>query len=97
MLVIIISQVRPAHHLHGTQLASLKSREVLVNVPETQISELDNGIRVATEDSGLQTATVGVWIDAGSRWETPDNNGVAHFLEHMAFKGTQKRTQTDLG
>ena len=42
------------------------------------------------------TAAVGVWIDAGSRYETPENNGVAHFLEHVAFKGTRKRTQTRL-
>lgn len=32
---------------------------------------------------------VGVWIDAGSRYETAANNGAAHFLEHMAFKGTK--------
>lgn len=42
------------------------------------------------------TASVGVWIDAGSRYETAENNGVAHFLEHVAFKGTRKRTQTRL-
>ena len=39
---------------------------------------------------------VGLWIDAGSRFETEENNGVAHFLEHMAFKGTQRRTQLQL-
>lgn len=44
------------------------------------------GLRVATEDWGSQTATVGIWIDAGSRYETSKNNGVAHFMEHMAFK-----------
>merc|ERR1719478_311069 len=43
-----------------------------------------------------ETATVGVWIDAGSRYETDANNGVAHFLEHMAFKGTAKRSQLQL-
>ena len=43
-----------------------------------------------------ETAAVGVWIDAGSRYETEKNNGAAHFLEHMAFKGTQKRTQRQL-
>merc|ERR1712083_826744 len=57
---------------------------------------LDNGMRVASEDSGAPTATVGLWIDTGSRYETAANNGVAHFLEHMAFKGTSKRTQTGL-
>ena len=39
---------------------------------------------------------MGVWIDAGSRYETEANNGAAHFLEHMAFKGTKSRTQTQL-
>jgi len=67
-----------------------------LNVPPTDISVLDNGMRVATEDTGAPTATVGLWIDTGSRYETAATNGVAHFLEHMAFKGTDKRTQTQL-
>ncbi|VDI57106.1 Hypothetical predicted protein, partial [Mytilus galloprovincialis] len=66
------------------------------NLPETRVTTLDNGVRVATEDSGIPTCTVGLWIDAGSRFENAKNNGTAHFLEHMAFKGTQKRSQTDL-
>lgn len=57
---------------------------------------MDNCLRVASENSGAATATVGLWIDAGSRYEDANNNGVAHFLEHMAFKGTAKRSQTDL-
>lgn len=71
-------------------------KQALINVPPTQLTVLDNGIRIASEDSGAATATVGLWIDAGSRYETSKNNGVAHFLEHMAFKGTSKRSQTDL-
>ena len=55
-----------------------------------------SGLRVASEGGHGDTATVGVWIDAGSRYETEKNNGAAHFLEHMAFKGTQKRTQSAL-
>lgn len=43
-------------------------------------------MRVATENLGGETATVGVWIDAGSRFEDEKTNGTAHFLEHMAFK-----------
>lgn len=43
-----------------------------------------------------ETAAVGVWIDAGSRYETDKNNGAAHFLEHMAFKGTKSRNQKQL-
>lgn len=67
-----------------------------MNVPPTEISTINNGLRVATENSGGSTATIGLWIDAGSRYEEPRNNGVAHFLEHMAFKGTARRSQTDL-
>nr|XP_002156628.1 mitochondrial-processing peptidase subunit beta [Hydra vulgaris] len=68
----------------------------LYNVPETVTSSLSNGLRIASEDSGIDTCTVGLWIDAGSRFETEANNGVAHFLEHMAFKGTKNRTQLQL-
>nr|XP_016474030.1 PREDICTED: probable mitochondrial-processing peptidase subunit beta, mitochondrial [Nicotiana tabacum] len=64
----------------------------ILSSPETKITTLPNGLRVATESNlSSSTATVGVWIDAGSRFETEENNGVAHFLEHMIFKGTEKR------
>ncbi|XP_050315867.1 mitochondrial-processing peptidase subunit beta [Anthonomus grandis grandis] len=77
-------------------VAAAESRQVSLNVPPTKVTTLSNGIRVATEDWGSQTATVGIWIDAGSRYENAKNNGVAHFMEHMAFKGTNKRTQSQL-
>jgi len=72
------------------------SVEPFANAPPTRVSVLDNGLKVASEDNGSPTATVGVWIDTGSRNENQKNNGVAHFLEHMAFKGTAKRSQTDI-
>ncbi|KFB40497.1 AGAP000935-PA-like protein [Anopheles sinensis] len=71
-------------------------RRALVNVPPTEVTTLENGLRIASEDCGSKTATVGLWIDAGSRAENNANNGVAHFLEHMAFKGTANRSQTDI-
>lgn len=45
---------------------------------------------------GAETATVGVFIDAGSRYEDGVNNGAAHFLEHMTFKGTPKYSQASV-
>ena len=66
--------------------SSAKFGQTLLNVPETRVTTNSNGFRVASEDYGLPTCTVGVWIDAGSRFETEKNNGTAHFLEHMAFK-----------
>lgn len=86
-----LQQQRGLNHLARSTL-----RQTLVNVPETRVTTLSNGVRVATEDNGAPTSTVGIWIDAGSRYEHEKNNGVAHFLEHMAFKGTAKRSQTDL-
>jgi processing peptidase subunit beta len=61
------------------------------------VTTLANGLRVATEPTAhAETATVGVWIDAGSRYEDATTNGTAHFLEHMAFKGTKSRTAAGL-
>ncbi|KAK5896178.1 hypothetical protein CgunFtcFv8_009807 [Champsocephalus gunnari] len=77
-------------------LSTQAAQQVALNVPETKVTTLENGLRVSSEDAGLTTCTVGLWIDAGSRYENARNNGTAHFLEHMAFKGTRKRSQLDL-
>lgn len=58
-----------------------------------RLSSLSNGLKVITEHMpGLGSVAIGVWIAAGSRNEAETENGVAHFLEHMAFKGTARRT-----
>ncbi|MCL7036586.1 hypothetical protein MKW94_018484 [Papaver nudicaule] len=65
----------------------------ILSAPETRVTTLENGLRIATESNlAARTATVGVWIDAGSRYECDETNGTAHFLEHMMFKGTEKRS-----
>ncbi len=62
-----------------------------------QKSVLPNGVRVVTEAiPHFHSVSLGVWINAGSRDETSAENGLAHFLEHMAFKGTGRRTALDL-
>ena len=59
----------------------------------TQTYRLKNGFRIVTEHMpGLASASVGVWVGAGARHEAADQNGIAHFLEHMAFKGTKRRS-----
>ena len=58
-----------------------------------RLDTLPNGFRIVTEHMpGLMSASVGVWVTAGGRHERAEQNGIAHFLEHMAFKGTKKRS-----
>ncbi|WP_284223831.1 M16 family metallopeptidase, partial [Brevundimonas denitrificans] len=58
-----------------------------------EVTTLENGMRVVTDPMPhLETAAVGVWVDTGARHETIEQNGISHVLEHMAFKGTEKRT-----
>lgn len=71
----------------------LSDHTAILSAPATRVTTLPNGLRVATESSlAARTATVGVWIDAGSRFESDETNGTAHFLEHMIFKGTERRS-----
>ncbi len=58
-----------------------------------QLHTLSNGFRIVTEHMpGLKSAAIGIWVQAGGRHESASQNGIAHFLEHMAFKGTKTRT-----
>lgn len=59
--------------------------------------ELDNGIRILTSPSAnTKTCAVGVFVNVGSANETPKQNGISHFLEHMFFKGTTTRTYNQI-
>lgn len=62
-----------------------------------RVTTLDNGLRVVTDymDS-VQSVSLGAWIEVGARHEKPEINGISHFLEHMAFKGTTTRSAQDL-
>src|SRR3974390_3714310 len=58
-----------------------------------EITRLSSGLSVVTDRMPhLETASLGVWIGSGSRNENPDEHGISHLLEHMAFKGTKRRT-----
>jgi predicted Zn-dependent peptidase len=58
-----------------------------------ELSKLNNGMRIATDRiETVDTVSLGIWVDVGTRHEPAEINGVAHFLEHMAFKGTERRS-----
>src|SRR6202162_4374996 len=59
----------------------------------TQFATLANGLRIVTDRiDPVDTVSLGLWVDVGTRHEAPAVNGATHFLEHMAFKGTERRT-----
>jgi len=60
-------------------------------------SVLPNGLTVVTEHADfVRSAAIGVWVQGGSRDETTENNGIAHFMEHMVFKGTENRSPFEI-
>jgi len=60
-------------------------------------SSLSNGLRILTESMPhVLSTTIGIWVENGSRYEDPGDNGVSHFIEHLLFKGTRKRTAAQI-
>lgn len=56
-----------------------------------------NGLRIVLENiPSVRSVTIGIWVLTGSRNESPENNGISHFLEHMFFKGTTSRSAKDI-
>jgi len=57
------------------------------------VTTCQNGVRIVSEQiEHVRSLSVGIWVNAGSRYETPEENGITHFIEHMLFKGTQTRS-----
>lgn len=62
-----------------------------------EITTLDNGIRVITETvNHVQFMSMGIWVGVGSRYEKEEEWGITHFIEHMLFKGTEKRSAEEI-
>ena len=63
----------------------------------TFYKQFNNNLRLVHKPmSGIRSLSIGVWVGAGSAFERPDENGVSHFIEHMLFKGTKKRTAFEI-
>ena len=76
---------------------SVVSRMVEQANEQVQATRLPNGLSVLTERMpSLRSCTVGVWVRRGSRHESPEWNGICHFIEHAVFKGTERRTALDI-
>lgn len=69
----------------------------VIDISGVKKTVLDNGVQIITETMPyVRSVSVGVWIATGSRRETPDQNGVCHFIEHMLFQGTETRSAEEI-
>ncbi|MQA30084.1 MAG: insulinase family protein [Luteitalea sp.] len=83
------------HHPDGFQVPAA-SANTLSNSPIVR-DVLDNGLRILTERmTHVRSISIGVWLTRGSRHETAERGGIAHFVEHMLFKGTATRSAEDI-
>jgi len=58
---------------------------------------LDNGIRILSEERpGARSVSLGIWVENGSRHESRHQSGISHFIEHLLFKGTERRSATQI-
>lgn len=65
---------------------------ISTHLPDTRMTTLDNGIRVVTQNvAHMQSAAIGIRIDSSTRNEAADMGGASHFIEHLLFKGTERR------
>ncbi|SPJ10389.1 mitochondrial-processing peptidase subunit beta, putative [Plasmodium sp. DRC-Itaito] len=98
-VVNVVSCIRKnSRHFLGyrSNYSTCNLSQEIINQPITRVSELSNKLKVATVHTNCEIPTIGLWISSGSKYENKQNNGVAHFLEHMIFKGTKKRSRTEL-
>lgn len=75
-----------ARQSHGIRRQQFSQAFLAAQYPPVQITTLQNNIRVATESTPGHFSSVGLYVDAGSRYEDPSTSGVSHFLDRMAFK-----------
>ena len=66
-------------------------------IDQVQTTRLPNGLTILTEHMpGLRSVSLGIWVRRGSRHESPDLNGICHFIEHALFKGTRRRSSHEI-
>lgn len=74
-------------------LGNILKRKENFSQAQVQKTVLPNGLKIITEEiPHVHSVSVGIWVEAGSRDECPEENGICHFVEHMLFKGTKRRS-----
>lgn len=69
----------------------------MTSIEQVNVTRLDNGLTILTDFMpGVRSVTFGVWLRRGARHETPELNGICHFIEHAVFKGTRRRSALEI-
>src|SRR3984885_92159 len=85
-----------ARRAYDIQCRQLTNASLGYQHPTTQITTLPNKIRVATESTPGHFSSVGLYVDAGSRYEDPSTSGASHFLDRMAFKASRLACEVEV-
>ncbi|ORX79313.1 hypothetical protein K493DRAFT_292010 [Basidiobolus meristosporus CBS 931.73] len=80
----------------STRFRNLREKSTTSGSSTAEITTLGNGIRVATENTPGHFSAVGVYVDAGSRYETEETRGVSHLLDRIAFKSTANKSTEEI-
>jgi len=84
-------------HIHGRRLNTVPAASITLSNSPIVRDVLGNGLRILTERmTQVRSVSIGVWLTRGSRHESADKSGIAHFVEHMLFKGTATRSAEDI-
>jgi len=94
--LVTLAKSGPAQKLVSRSNSHLSYQQALAYAPATQLTTLDNKLRVASEDNGRSTTTLGLYLELGSRDEKPDNSGIGGLFTNLALEGTAKRSAADL-
>ncbi|KIP11151.1 hypothetical protein PHLGIDRAFT_83944 [Phlebiopsis gigantea 11061_1 CR5-6] len=86
----------PIRQLNALRRRNIHTHDLTGRESSVKVTTLPNKIRIATENTPGHFAALGLYVDAGSRYETSATSGVSHFLDRMAFKATTTRSDTDM-
>ncbi|XP_014364730.2 cytochrome b-c1 complex subunit 1, mitochondrial [Papilio machaon] len=75
---------------------TISYKNIIRNLPQIEISKLSNGLTIGTQRRASEHTTVGLYVNAGPRYESAEEHGTTHFLEHIAFQSTKTRSRSEL-
>uniref|UniRef100_A0A7E4UQZ6 Mitochondrial processing peptidase beta subunit n=1 Tax=Panagrellus redivivus TaxID=6233 RepID=A0A7E4UQZ6_PANRE len=96
MALRVATGLKPLGQIRQASALASTAQEVLANTNKASLTELKNGFRISSVENNRPLTTIGVWIDAGSRYENSNNNGISSFVEQVLYHGGANRSKAQL-